>query len=84
MILEEKSERRDQSSFSFLKNINFRKSLPQAPKFEYPPLGTTPALSATLPTFKLRSISRLLSIRIDKSAALMVKQTTLSIEFDTC
>ena len=40
MILEEKSERPDQSSFSFLENIkfNFLKSLPRAPEFEYPPL----------------------------------------------
>ena len=38
MILGEKSERRDQSAFSCLENINFRKSLPLAPKFEYPPL----------------------------------------------
>ena len=37
MILGEKSERRDQSSFSCLVNINFRKSLPRAPEFEYPP-----------------------------------------------
>ena len=34
----EKSERRDQSSFSFLENINFWKSLRRAPEFEYPPL----------------------------------------------
>ena len=34
----EKSKRRDQSSFSFLENINFWKSLPRAPEFEYPPL----------------------------------------------
>ena len=39
MILGEKSERRDQSSFSFLENINFWKSLPRAPEFEYPPLS---------------------------------------------
>ena len=39
MILGEKSERRDQSSFSFLENINFRKSLPRASEFEYPPLN---------------------------------------------
>ena len=38
MILGEKSERRGQSSFSFLENINFRKSLPRAPEFEYSPL----------------------------------------------
>ena len=38
MILGEKSERRDQSSFSFLENINFWKSLPRAPQSEYPPL----------------------------------------------
>ena len=38
MILEEKSERRDQNFFSCLENINFRKSLPRAPEFEYPPL----------------------------------------------
>ena len=38
MILGEKSERRHQSFFSCLENINFRKSLPRAPKFEYPPL----------------------------------------------
>ena len=38
MILGEKSERRDQSSFPFLENINFWKSLPRAPEFEYPPL----------------------------------------------
>ena len=37
MILGEKSERRDQSSFSFLENVNFWKSLPRAPEFEYPP-----------------------------------------------
>ena len=41
MILREKSERRDQSSFSFLENINFWKSLPRALEFEYPPLVTT-------------------------------------------
>ena len=38
MILGEKSERRDQSSFSFLENINLWKSLPRATEFEYPPL----------------------------------------------
>ena len=38
MILGEKSERQDQSCFSFLENINFPKSLPRAPEFEYPPL----------------------------------------------
>ena len=38
MILGEKSERRDQSSISCLKNINFWKSLPRAPEFKYPPL----------------------------------------------
>ena len=47
VILGAKSERRDQISFSFfLKNINFRKSLPRAPEFEYPPLMlTTKAVS---------------------------------------
>ena len=40
MIVEEKSERRDQSSFSCLENINFRKFLPWAPELEYPPLVT--------------------------------------------
>ena len=38
MILGEKSKRRDQSPLSFLENINFWKSLPRAPEFEYPPL----------------------------------------------
>ena len=38
MILGQKSKRRDQSSFSFLENINFWKSLPRAPEFEYPSL----------------------------------------------
>ena len=38
IISGEKSERRDQSSFSFLENINFWKTLPRAPEFEYPPL----------------------------------------------
>ena len=38
VILEEKSERRDHNSFSFLENINFWKSLPRAPEFKYPPL----------------------------------------------
>ena len=38
MILREKSERQNQSSFSFLENINFCKSLPRVPEFEYPPL----------------------------------------------
>ena len=41
LILGEKSERRDQSSFSCLVNINFWKSLPRAPEFEYPPLMIT-------------------------------------------
>ena len=40
MILGEKSERRDQSPFSFLENINFWESLPRTPEFEYPPLPT--------------------------------------------
>ena len=39
MIYREKSERRDQSLF-FFKNINFWKSLPRVPEFEYPPLVT--------------------------------------------
>ena len=39
MILGEKSERQDQSSFSCLENINFWKSLPRAPEFEYTPLA---------------------------------------------
>ena len=38
VVLREKSEGQDQSSFSFLKNIIFWKSLPRAPEFEYPPL----------------------------------------------
>ena len=38
MILGEKSERRNQSPFSFLENINFWKFLLGAPEFEYPPL----------------------------------------------
>ena len=38
MILGEKSERRDKSFFSCLEYINFRKSLPRVPEFEYPPL----------------------------------------------
>ena len=44
MILGEKSERRDQNSFSFLENINFWKSLPRAPEFEYPTLCTKDSL----------------------------------------
>ena len=40
MILGKKSEGPDQNSFSFLENINFWKSLPRAPEFEYPPLNT--------------------------------------------
>ena len=38
VILGEKSERRDHNSFSFLENINFWKSLPRGPEFEYPSL----------------------------------------------
>ena len=38
MTLGEKSERRNQSPFSFLENINFWKFLPWAPEFEYPTL----------------------------------------------
>ena len=38
MTLGEKSERRNQSPFSFLENINFWKFLPRAPEFEYPPM----------------------------------------------
>ena len=38
VILGEKSERRDQSSFSFFENSNFCKSLPRAPEFDYSPL----------------------------------------------
>ena len=38
MILGKKSERRNQSPFFFLENINFWKFLPRAPGFEYPPL----------------------------------------------
>ena len=45
VILGEKSNRRDQSSFSFLENINFWKFLSRAPEFEYPPL---PLLSRSL------------------------------------
>ena len=40
MILGEKSKRQDQSFFSCSENINFQKSLPRAPEFEYPPLQT--------------------------------------------
>ena len=38
MVLGEKSERRDQSSFFFLENINLWKSLSRATEFKYPPL----------------------------------------------
>ena len=48
MIFEEKSERRDQSSFSFLENINFQKSLPRAPEFKYPPLCRRPTFLCIL------------------------------------
>ena len=41
MILGENSERRDQSSFSCLENINFWKFLSRAPEFKYPPLVST-------------------------------------------
>ena len=44
MILGEKSERRDQSPFSFSENINLWKSLPRAPEFEYLPLVSDPKL----------------------------------------
>ena len=38
MSLGEKREIRDQSHIFFLENIKFRKFLPRAPNFEYPPL----------------------------------------------
>ena len=49
MIFGEKSERRDQNSFSFLENINFSKPLPRGPEFEYPPLQIGPDLLLSFP-----------------------------------
>ena len=51
MILGEKSERRDQSFFSFLENFHLWKSLPRAPEFEYPPL---PVLSGGYSNLRAR------------------------------
>ena len=56
MILGEKSERRNQSSFSFLKNVNFWKSLPWVPEFEYPPLHLIKAFDTKKRKFHIHVI----------------------------